>query len=233
MIEATANKMEMKANEELQKDVQEAIKWEPSLHSSEIGVTAKDGIVTLTGLVDSYFVKLEVEDAARNVSGVRALIENIEIRLNNSWNKSNADIASEALAVLKQRADLPSDQIKVEVEDGWITLDGVLSYNYQKEAARNALIHLKGVTGISNNIQIKSESTSVIEQRDIEKAIERNSALRNQNILVHVSGNKVTLTGTVFSWYHKDEASRIVWNTPGLWTLDNEIIVNHEYPLES
>jgi len=116
----------MKTNEELQKDVQDALKWQPLLHAAEIGVTVKDGVVTLLGNVDTYAKKLEAENAAKNVAGVKALVEDITIKFGTSWNKSDNDIAADALNVLKGNWQVISDKIKVSVENGWITLHSSL-----------------------------------------------------------------------------------------------------------
>ncbi len=221
----------MKTNEELQKDVQNAIKWEPLLHAAEIGVTAKDGVVSLMGTVDSYPKKLEAENAAKNVAGVKAVVEKIEVKFSSAWNKSDADIANDVLSALKNRWDVPSDKIKVKVEKGWITLDGQVSWNFQKEDAKSAIRHLSGVKGLTNNITIKSDTHDMIEQKDVENALARHWSINDRNIKVKVSGTKVTLTGTVTSWYQKDEAERIAWNTPGIWNVDNELEVEYEYSL--
>ncbi len=125
----------MKNNAELQTDVQNAIKWEPLLKAAEIGVTAKDGVVSLTGVVDSYAKKMEAENAAKRVIGVKALVEKIEVKFPNSWTKTNAQIATEVLNVLNANWSVPKDKVTVKVEDGWVTLEGELPWNYQKEAA--------------------------------------------------------------------------------------------------
>jgi osmotically-inducible protein OsmY len=219
----------MKTNEELQKDVQNAIKWEPLLNAAEIGVTAKDGVVSLTGVVDSYAKKLEAEDAAKNVAGVKAVVEKIEIKLSSSWNKSNVDIANEVLTALKSNWVVPKDKVKVKVEDGWITLDGELPWNYQKEAARKTVTYLSGVKGVTNNIKIKPEMHDTIEKENVELALARNWSINSQDVNVKVSGTKITLTGRVSSWYQKEEAGRIAWNTPGVWSIDNELVVEYKY----
>jgi osmotically-inducible protein OsmY len=217
----------MKKNDDLQKDVQDAIKWEPLLSASEIGVTAKDGVVTLTGEVDSYRKKQEAENAAKNVEGVKAVVEKIEIRIG-TFNKVNDnDIAEEVLRALKFRWDVPNDKVKVEVENGWVTLNGQLEYNYQKEAASAAVLNLEGVREITNNITIKSRNLDQIEKKDIERAFVRNWSVESQDIKVNVSGNKVTLNGTVHSFYQKDEAGRIAWNAPGVCDVDNELIIEY------
>jgi osmotically-inducible protein OsmY len=215
----------MKTNAQLQEDVQDAIKWQPLLNAAEIGVTAKDGVVSLTGVVDSYFKKIEAEDAAKNVGGVTALVENIQIKFPNSYSKTDAEIAKEVLTALKARWELADEKVMVKVETGWVTLTGELNWNYQKEAAKDAIKSLMGVTGVSNNITIKSDSMESIEKADIESALNRSWAFDDNDISVKVSGHRATLTGTVDSLYQKDEAGRIAWNAPGVWSVDNELVI--------
>jgi len=219
--------LQMKKNEDLQRDVQDAIKWEPLLNAAEIGVTAKDGVITLTGIVDSYAKKSEAEDAAKNVSGVKAVIEKIEIRFGNVGEKTDSEIASEIINALKWNWEVPNDKIKVKVENGWVTLEGDLEWNYQKEAAKKSVSNLVGVKGVTNYISIKSENKDLIEKEDIERAIARNWSLDDQKIQVKVATNRVVLNGTVHSWYQKDEAGRIAWNAPGVWAVDNELLVEY------
>ena len=218
----------MKNNADLQKDVQDAIKWEPLLNAAEIGVTVKDGVVTLTGTVDSYSKKSEAEDAAKNVAGVKAVVEKIELNFGRSWDKKDDnEIATEVINALKWNWQVPNDKVKVKVEKGWVTLEGKLEWNYQKDAAKAAVGNLLGVTGVSNNITIKSEAEDQIEKRDIENAFRRNWSLDDKDITVKVLEHKVTLSGTVDSWYQKDEAARITWNAPGVWEIDNKLVVNY------
>ena len=215
----------MRSNAELQQDVQDAIRWKPLLHAAEIGVTVKNGVVSLTGVVDNYAKKSEAEDAAKNVDGVTAVVENIDVKFPNSWSKTNAEIANEVLAALKTRWYIGSDKIKVKVEAGWVTLTGALPYHFQKEAAEDAIKHLMGVTAVTNNITLKSETNDAIEKAAIESALKRHWSINDENIHVKVSGHNVTLSGTVVSWYQKDEAGHVVWDAPGVWTVDNELIV--------
>ncbi|SEW23269.1 Osmotically-inducible protein OsmY, contains BON domain [Chryseobacterium wanjuense] len=220
----------MKTNSELQRDVQEAIEWEPLLKAAEIGVIAKEGIITLTGIVDSYSKKTEAEEAAKKVAGVKALVENIEVKLPNSWFKTDEEIARDVLNALKSDWTVPDDKIAVKVEDGWVTLEGELSWNYQREAAKNDIKNLTGVTGISNKIKIKSEIHDEIEQKNVKRALKR-STIDDSNIEVSVSGTTVTLTGVVDSLYEKEEAGRIAWKTPGIWHVKNQLAVDYEYAL--
>jgi osmotically-inducible protein OsmY len=218
-----------KTNETLQKDVQDAIKWEPLLSAAEIGVIVKDGVVTLTGWVDSYSKKLEAEDAAKNVAGVKAVVEKIEIKFNHSGKKDDHEIATEILGALKWNWEVPNDKVKVKVENGWVTLSGELSWNYQKEAAQKSVNKLDGVKGVTNTIGIKADSKDAIEKKLIEDALDRNWSIDNGDIEVVVSGTKVTLNGTVDSWYQKQEAGRIAWNAPGVWNVDNELVVDYQF----
>ncbi len=220
----------MKNNEELQKNVQDAIKWEPLLNAAEIGVTVKDGVVTLTGVVDNYTKKTEAEDAAKNVIGVKAVVEKIEVKFDTSWGKTSDDeVAKEVLNAFKWNWRVPNDKVKVKVESGWITLDGELEYNYQSEAARDAVKNLLGVTGVTNNIKIKSDTMEAVEKSDIELALRRNWSIYDNDIDVKISGHKAILSGTVDSWYQKNEAGRIAFNAPGIWSVDNDLIVDYDY----
>ncbi len=222
----------MKNNEILQKAVQNAIKWEPLLNAAEIGVIAKDGIITLTGVVDSYSKKLEAEEAAKNVAGVKAVVEKLEVKFSNSYGKKDdTEIAKEVVNTFKWKWNVPDDKIKVKVEKGWVTLDGEVSWNFQREAARESIRHLIGVVGVTNNVRIKPESKDAIEKKLIEQALMRNWALKDKDIHVKVSGTKVTLTGVVNSWYQKSEAERTAWNAPGVWNVDNELEIEYEYEL--
>ena len=220
----------MKNNSELQKDVQDAIKWEPLLKAAEIGVAVQDGIVTLTGTVDGYFKKKEAEDAAKNVAGVKAVVEKIEVKYGSGWaEKDDNEIAAEVVNALNWNGRIPNDKIKVKVEKGGVTLEGELQWNYQKEAAKEAVKNLMGVLWVSNNITITPETLDQIEKKDIESALKRNWSIDPKDIMVKASDHKVTLTGTVKSWYQKDEAEKTAWKAPGVWTVDNELGIEYAY----
>ncbi len=222
----------MKTNENLQKDVQNALKWEPLLNAAEIGVTVKDGVVTLTGVVDSYIKKTEAEHAAKNVAGVKAIVEKIIVKISDNWGKKDdSQIASEIVNALKWNWQVPDNKIKVKVEEGWVTLEGELPWNSQKDAAKNAVKNLLGVVGVSNNITIRPEFSIDIQKSSVENALERNSSLYDLKITVSISGHTATLTGNVDSYYQKEEAGRVAWNAPGVWHVDNELVVEYDYDL--
>ena len=217
----------MKTNEVLQKDVQDAIKWEPLLNAAEIGVIVKDGLVTLTGTVDTYAKKSEAEEATKKVAGVKAVVEEIKVITCNCEKKSDTEIANEVMYALKWNWEIPKDKIQVKVENGWVTLNGELDWNYQKEAAKKVTSTLPDVKWVANNITIKAQRVDKVEKEDVENALKRNWTLENKNIRVSVVDNKVTLNGTVHSWYQKDEASRISWNAPGIINVDNQLTVDY------
>ena len=220
----------MKTDAQLQQDVMAELKWEPLLRQSEIGVSAKDGVITLTGSVDGYAKKSEAEDAVKRVAGVKAVVEKIEIKYaSNSARKDDSDIATEVVNAFKWNWEVPADEVKARVEKGWVTLEGQVEWNYQSNAAKKAVISLSGVAGVSNNIKVKSRTDDAIEKADIESALNRNWSVADQDILVTVAGHKATLTGTVDSWYQKDEAGRIAWNAPGVWNVGNDLVVEYGF----
>ncbi|MEO8240069.1 MAG: BON domain-containing protein [Flavobacterium sp.] len=218
----------MKSNEDLQKDVQNAITWEPLLHAAEIGVTADSGIITLFGTVDSYAKKAKAEEAAKYVSGVKAIVEKIEVHFHLIGRKTDTEIAAEILNVFKWHWDIPNENIEVKVENGWITLEGEIEWNYQKQAAKQAVSNLLGIKGIINNIMIKPKLRDAsINVNDIVSALWRNVTIDHNGITVTVTrGSKVTLTGAVQSLHQKEEANRIVWSAPGVLEVDNQLTVD-------
>lgn len=198
------------------------------LHPAEIGVTASDGVVSLTGTVDSIVKKKQAENAARNVSGVKVLVENIQVKLPDSKVKTDIEIGAEIISAFTSNVIIPQDKIKVKVENGWVDLDGELPWDYQREITENAIQFLPGIKGIFNNITINPDTKDAVSKKKVEEALKR-SAVDEREITVSVSGTTVTLTGTVHSWQQKEEAGRIAWKTPGIKHLKNKLEVDYEY----
>jgi osmotically-inducible protein OsmY len=216
----------MKTDQILQKDVQDSLNWEPQLKTADIGVIARDGIVTLTGTVDNYYIKAEAEKVAKKVNGVKALVEKITVKPNPAKSINDTYIAEKILELFRSSFSIPDERIFVFVEKGWVTLQGQVNWNYQKEAAKNVVAGLIGVCGITNNITTKSDRKDALKKNAIEKAISDNAALQDDKIQVTVKDSDVTLSGLVKTFFEKEEAERIAWNAPGIWSVSNEIGVD-------
>jgi osmotically-inducible protein OsmY len=219
MATATSSNTDRK----LQQDVFEELTFDPQLQVNEIGVIATDGVVTLTGWVDSYLKKWRAEEAAHRVRGVRAVANDIEVRL--SSERTDADIAAAAARALTWNAALPADRIQVTVSKGWVTLEGDVDWQYQKQEAENAVRRLWGVRGVSNLISVKPSAAPADLKKKIEQALVRSAQLDAQGIAVDIQGTTVILKGSVRSWAERQEAQRIAWLAPGITNVDNRITV--------
>ena len=215
----------MKNDLDLQRDVFDELKWEPAVHSTNIGVIVKDGVVTLEGVVDSYPEKWAAERAAKRVSGVKALALELEVKLPGSGQQTDADIAEAAENALKWDVLVPQDRIKVTVEKGFLTLEGQVDWQMERSAAERAVLNLTGVMGIANEITIKPSVAPSDIKAKIEAALKRSAILDAQQIKVMVDGGKVTLSGSVSSWAEWDEAESAAWAAPGVNEVKNLIAV--------
>ena len=215
----------MKTDTQLQSDVMAELKWDPSFNAAEIGVGVKNGVVTLSGHVDKYAEKWAAERAAQKVAGVKALAIDLDVALPGSSNRSDADIARTAENVLEWTTNWPKDHVKVMVEKGWVTISGMVDYEYQRQLASSAVRHLMGVTGVSNQVTIKSKLTSSTVKADIEAALKRRAITDADEIMVTVNHSEVTLTGVVHSWSERDIVNDTVWNTPGVTDVNDNISV--------
>lgn len=213
----------MKTDSEIQKDVMAELKWEPYLTASEIGVAVKNGIVTLSGTVDSYSKKLSAEKAAKRISGVKAVAEDIEVKLPGNSKKTDADIAEAILYALKWNNAVDEEKIKVKVDNGWVTLEGETDWNYQKISAENAIKFLSGVTGITNDIKVKPHITPSDIQNKIKVAFNRSAFADANNIKVSIDGSKVTLSGSVRSFAERKDAEDAAWFVPGVHQVINQL----------
>ena len=212
-----------KTDRQLQHDVFEELRFDPQVQVNEIGVIATDGVVTLTGWVDSYLKKWRAEEAAHRVRGVRAVANDIEVRL--SSERTDADIAAAAVRALSWNAALPADRIKVTVSKGWITLEGDVEWQYQRQEAENAVRRLWGVRGVSNLLSVKPSASPTDLKKKIEEALVRNAQLDAKGITVEIQGSTAILKGSVRSWAERQEAQRIAWLAPGITNVDNKITV--------
>lgn len=212
----------MKTDSQIQLDVMAELKWEPSVHATQIGVEVKDGVVTLAGHVGTYAEKWGAEQAAQRVAGVKALAVEIEIKLTDTSERSDGDIAASVKNVLDWTTYLPRNAVHVMVEKGWVTLTGKVDWEYQRQTAANAVRHLMGVRGISNSISINAVTTATTVKSDIEAAFKRRT---KSDIHVDVSGSDVTLTGTVHTWAQRDLATDAAWGTAGVHSVVNRINV--------
>jgi osmotically-inducible protein OsmY len=215
----------MKSNSELQQDVENAIKWEPSIHGTEIVVKAEDGVITFPGKVNSYSKKLNAENATKRVMGVKAIAEDIAIDYGTSFKKNDTEIATDVLNTWKNNWEVPKDKVQLKVEDGWVNLECDVDWKYQEDASRDSINHLSGVKGVSSFIKIKSPSKDMLEKKEVENALNRYWTINFKDVKVEVSRNKVKLTGLVHSLYQKKEAGRLAWNALGVTFVENELTI--------
>ncbi len=209
----------------LQQAVLDELNWQPSVKAANIGVTAKDGVVTLTGHVGSYAEKWAAERAAGSVFGVKAVAEELEVRYPFERKEDDADIAQRALQVLSWDTEVPKDKVKVKVEKGLVTLSGNLDWHYQRSAAESDVRKLHGVIGLNNQIVIKPRVQASNVRDKIKAALKRKAQIEADHITVTTDGSKVTLGGNVDTWYERSLAERTAWSAPGVTQVENRLTV--------
>ena len=213
-------------NKLVRQDVLDQLEFEPSIDAANIGVAVEDGVVTLTGHVWSYAQKLAAERATRQVKGVRAIAQEIEVRYPTDKKTADDEIAKRALNVLKWHAMIPQDAVKVTVQKGWVTLTGEVNWQYQRKAAEDAIWKLSGVTGVTDSISLKPTVSVSDIKKKIEDALTRHAQIEAQAVRVHVrNGNKVLLEGMVDNWDEREAIENAAWSVAGVQSVDDRLTI--------
>lgn len=210
----------------IQDDVRNELLWDPSVTSSEISVDAKGGVVTLRGAVPHYFEKILAEKAAQRVGGVKGIADEIEVSLDSTYKRHDGDIVEAANNALKWAYQIP-EGIRISVENGWVTLRGEADWDYQRNAAKDAVSDLMGVTGVTNEIKLKSHIQSSDVKTRIEEALKRSAEVEGRNITVEVNSDEVSLSGNVNSLAEVEDARVAAWNAPGVTRVINNLQISH------
>jgi osmotically-inducible protein OsmY len=215
----------MKTNSMLQQDVIDQLLHEPGLDASNIGVVANGGVITLTGTVPSYPGRYAAEHATERVAGVKAVADETKVDLPSLHKRSDQDIAAAALNAMSWQVQVPPGAIQVRVDNGWVTLDGAVDYNFERQAAENAVRHLTGVIAVNNLITLKAAVSTSGLKKEIESAFERAAQINASHVDLKVTGNKVVMSGNVSSWTERREAEYAAWSVPGVLQVDNNLQV--------
>jgi len=216
----------MKSDHEIELDVKDELQWDPNLDAIDIAVSVKKGVVTLAGFVKNYADKYEAESAAKRVAGVLGVANDIEVRMPSVDERPDPEIARDAVAAIKSQLPISSEHIKVVVKNGWVTLEGKVEWQYQKNTAENAVRRIKGVKGVSNLIQLKPRAQPSEIKRKIQEAFRRNAEIDANRITVEANAGEVILKGTVRSWIEREEAERAAWAAPGVTKVEDRIVVS-------
>ena len=223
----------MKSDSQIQKDVMDELKWESYLNASEIGVSVKNGIVTLSGQVDTYSKKISAEKATKRVAGVRAIAEDIQIGVSPAYNKTDTEIAEAVLNALQWHSAVQEEKIKIKVENGNVILEGEVDWEFQRSNTKTAIENIAGVRSVINLITVKPKITASDIEQKINSAFHRSATIDAEKISAEVMGSRVTLRGTVRSFTEKEDAENAAWNAPGVTGIDSKLVVEvPEYVFE-
>ncbi len=209
----------------LRQDILDELEFEPSIDANDIGVAVEDGVVTLSGHVPNFSQRQVVERVVARVKGVRGIAQEIEVRFLGGPGTSDDEIAKRVLDTLKWSTLVPDGKVQVKVQDGHVTLSGKLEWNYQKTGAADAVRDLKGVTGITNLIELSPRPSSIDVKKRIEEALRRSAEVEGKHIQVDVAGNKVILRGNVKAWNERSVVEQAAWATPGVHTVDDRLTI--------
>jgi osmotically-inducible protein OsmY len=211
---------------EIQHDILEELKYDPTFEDDDIAVAVRDGVATLAGYTKSYLDKWKAERVASRIKGVKAIANDLEVRLPSSSERPDPDIARAAVDALRWNIAVPHDRIKVKVEKGWVTLEGDVDWNFQREAAARAVRSLVGVRGVTNLIAVKAQPAPADVKQKIKEALQRGAQFDADRITVEIDGHKAILRGTVRSYAERMDAERAALNAPGIAAVENKLVVD-------
>ncbi|MEO6057733.1 MAG: BON domain-containing protein [Gemmatimonadales bacterium] len=215
----------MRTDNEMRTDILAELSWDAGIRDEDIAIAVKEGVVTIAGTVDTYAQRYGAERAVERVHGVRAIANDLKVKLPGTLERSDADLAHAAVNALRWNIQVPDDRIQVKVANGWLTLEGEVDRFFQKEAAEHALRYLTGVKGVANLITLRAAPTPSDVKQRIRTSLKRQAEVDAEHVSVETSGSRVTLRGTVRSVAERRDAERAAWNAPGVMRVDNELAV--------
>lgn len=227
----TPNNFKMKKDSEIQKNVMEELSCLPLVNANEIGVMVKNGIVTLSGVIDSYPKKIAVEKAVKKIAGVKGIAEDLVVNLNGRHERTDSELAQAIMHALEWHSAAPADRIRILVEDAWVTVEGSVDWDFQRKSVSRVIENNIGVKGITNNITIAHRPAPADIKSKILAAFIRNASLDAGKIKVSIEGGNVVLSGKVYTWAEYEEAERSVWSVPGVSHIENKLEFEDDFSI--